>query len=223
MKKKTVFKKLLSPFLVPVTKNYLGKERSTNFMGLHLTIPVGIFHPSLFFSTKTMCKWIMEQNIQNKKILEIGCGSGAISITAAKGGANVICCDINPEAVKTTLNNAKFNKVEINSMLSDLFEGIEETRFDMILNNPPYYAKDPANIEEHAWNAGHDLSYFKRLFTDAKKHLAPNGKMMLVLSDECNIDLINQIAQKAEFHQKLVYTRPTFIEKTYILQYEIAR
>lgn len=223
MKKRTVLKKILTPVLVPVTKNYLGKERCTKFMGLHLTIPVGIFHPSLFFSTKTMCKWILEQNMHNKKILEIGCGSGAISITAAKAGALVTCCDINLDAVKATINNAKLNRVEIKSIPSDLFERIDEADFDMILNNPPYYPKDPANIEEHAWNAGHDLSYFKRLFTDAKKHLAPNGKLMLVLSDECNIDLINQIAQKAEFHQKLVYTRPTFIEKTYILQYEIAR
>ncbi len=223
MKKKSVLKKLLAPILVPATKNYLGKERSTNFMGLQLTIPVGIFHPSLFFSTKTMCKWITEQNIQNKKILEIGCGSGAISITAAKNGAHVICCDINPTAVKATLNNAKINKVELKSIRSDLFECIEATNFDLILNNPPYYPKDPANIEEHAWNAGHDLAYFKRLFKDAKEHLATNGKVLLVLSDECNIDLINQIAKKEEFEEKLIYTRPTFIEKTYILQYEIAR
>tara|TARA_B100000614_G_scaffold156293_1_gene138329 strand:- start:254 stop:685 length:432 start_codon:yes stop_codon:yes gene_type:complete len=46
-----------------------------------------------------------------KKLLEIGCGSGAISIAAAKLGWSVDACDINPYAVAATRNNAMRHNV----------------------------------------------------------------------------------------------------------------
>src|SRR5687768_13707574 len=114
MKKKSVLKKMISPVWVSSAKRYLRKERSTVFFGLHLTIPVGVFHPVLFFSTKTMAQWLLQQQLKDKKLLEIGCGSGALSILAAKQGAKVTCCDIHPQAVQTTLKNAEKNQVKIN-------------------------------------------------------------------------------------------------------------
>jgi release factor glutamine methyltransferase len=222
MRRRNILKKLISPVLVPVTRAYLKKERSSHFLGLHLTIPPGVFHPALFFSTKTMCKFLMQQDLHQKKILEIGCGSGAISIVAAKGGAKVYACDINPDAVKATLDNATRNNVEIGVIRSDLFESIEEKNFDWILNNPPYYPKDPSNPVEHAWYAGSNWEYFQRLFKETKDYLSPHGKLLLVLSDECNLISINEIAEKSGFTHQLIYTRSLLMEKTYILQYEIA-
>lgn len=219
MKKKTVFKKILAPVVIPATQNYLGKARESNFMDLHLHIPVGVFHPSLFFSTKTMAKWLLTKPLKNKKVLEIGCGSGALSIITAQQGGQVFCCDINPAAIEATTLNAQKNKVELNIIQSNLFTNIGEKDFDIILNNPPYYPKDPGNIEENAWYAGSNHDYFTRLFRDAKPHLAVGGQLYLVLSDECNMELINQTARKAGFIHSLVHTRTTLIEKNFIFQY----
>lgn len=213
----------MAPWLIPATKAYLKKERSTQFLGLRLSVPVGVFHPSLFFSTKTMCIFLMKQDLDKKKVLEIGSGSGAISIIAAKAGARVWATDINPESVHSTSRNATKNRVSIQTRHSDLFESLEEKEFDLILNNPPYYPQNPSTPADHAWYAGKDYQYFQRLFREARNYLSNEGMMMLVLSDECNIDLIGAIAEKENFKHQLVYTRSTLLEKNYIIQYSLNR
>jgi release factor glutamine methyltransferase len=221
MNQKKIFKKLIQPWLVPVTKSYLRKERIAHFMGLTLCIPPGVFHPSLFFSSRTICRYLKTQSISGKKIIEIGCGSGVISIFAAKEKANVLACDINALAVSTTIANSQLNNVSIQTVQSNLFEKIIENQFELIINNPPYYPKDPITMEDHAWYAGKDFNYFQRLFRDSKKHLAVKGKLMLVLSDDCNIPLINKMAEIENFQPQLVYTRNTWLEKNFIWEYAL--
>ncbi len=212
---------MLSPVLVPAAKTYLKKERTARFFGLSLKIPSGTFHPTLFFSTKTMGKYLQDLPLRNKKILEIGCGSGALSILAAKKEGQVFCCDIQPEAVRSTLANAKRNQVEVKAVLSDLFTDITEKEFDLIINNPPFYPKDPSIPEEHAWYAGKHYEYFQQLFKEAPGYLTKAGEILLVLSDECNVELIHQIAKENRFDHQVVYTRNTWLEKTYIIRYKI--
>lgn len=221
MSRKKIFKRLIQPWLVPVTKSYLRKERMAQFMGLKLSIPPGIFHPSLFFSTRTMCMYLKTKKLEGKKILEIGCGSGAICIFTAKEKAITFGCDINPAAVSAAKANSQLNNVLIQIVQSNLFEKIKENNFELIINNPPYFPKDPSNIEEHAWYAGKDLNYFQLLFRDSKKYLAQKGKLILVLSDDCDIALINKIADIECFQPQLVYTRKTWIEKNFIWEYEL--
>lgn len=222
MKKKKLIAKLLSPALVPIAKKYVQQERNTKFLGLRLKIPVGVFHPSLFFSTTTMGKYLISQNLTGKKILEIGCGSGALSILAAKNGAKVFCSDINPGAIDSTKKNAHENTVELVTIQSNLFEKITEKDFDIILNNPPYYPKNPSTIEEHAWYAGKDFDYFKNLFSQIKNHLSYGGMLLLVLTDDCDINHINGLAQQENLVNTVLYTRPTIFEKTYVIGYKIA-
>jgi len=186
-----------------------------------MTIPNGVFHPALFFSTKTMAQWLLQQELKNLKVLEIGCGSGAISILSAKQGALVTCCDINPTSVQTTLKNAEKNQVKLTCNHSDLFDKIEKIKFDLILNNPPYYPKNPATTEEHAWYAGEDFEYFKNLFHQSKEYLAPQAQLLLVLSDECNTTRINEIANREGFDHQTIYNRSNFIEKTFIIEYKV--
>ncbi|XRP96364.1 HemK2/MTQ2 family protein methyltransferase [Methanocaldococcus sp. 16A] len=77
-------------------------------------------------------------DVKNKEVLEIGVGTGLISIACAKKGAKkVVGVDINPYAVKLAKENAKLNNVDIICLESDLFENVTG-KFDVILFNPPY-------------------------------------------------------------------------------------
>jgi release factor glutamine methyltransferase len=223
MKKRSFAKKIVSKFLVPATRNYLKKNRQANFMGLDLQIPAGVFHPSLFFSTKTMCHFLSTLPLEGKKIMEMGCGSGAISIFAAKKNARVFCCDINPLAVKTTLLNAEKNNVSLLVVESDLFNNISEKNFDLILNNPPFYPKDPENMVEHAWYAGKDMEFFKNFFQQSLNHLHPEGAIYMVLSNECDLQRIDQIASNYSFTGKMLNQRSHLLEKSLIRSYTIHR
>jgi release factor glutamine methyltransferase len=219
MVKKSFTKRLVSKVLVPVTKKYLEKDRDSKFLNMDLHIPKGVFHPSFFLSTKTMCRFLSTIDISEKKIMEIGCGSGAISIHAAKLGATVFCSDINPLAVKTTQQNAERNGVIFSVIESDLFKAIPEKNFDIILNNPPYYPKDPANLQERAWYAGSNLEYFKKFFNQSSDFLKNQGIIYMVLSNDCDLRQIDKIAAENSFTGKLVYQRPNLLEKSFVMSY----
>ena len=80
----------------------------------------------------------------SEKVLEIGVGSGVISITLAKKFPNlkIFATDINPLALEVTKKNIeRFNINNIELIQTSFWDGIEE-RFDIIVSNPPYIAKD---------------------------------------------------------------------------------
>ncbi len=92
-----------------------------------------------------------------QKILEIGCGTGVVSIAAAKRGAQVFCCDINPFAVAATRKNAELNGVDLFATEGgvespDLFDLpahiLEHAPFDLIAWNLPYL-EPPRENEPH--------------------------------------------------------------------------
>lgn len=221
MKKRSLGKRIISKVLVPVTKTYLQKPRSAKLLGMILDVPPGVFHPTLYFSTRSMCRFLGTIDLKDKKLIEIGCGSGAVSIYAAKKEALVFCCDINPLAVSTTQLNALKNDVHITAFTSDLFEGTNEAGFDLIINNPPFYPKDPTNLEDNAWYAGKDHDYFKRFFFQSKKKLKIGGVIYMVLSSDCDLPTIKSIAQGFSFITKVEAIQQHFIEKTFILRFSI--
>lgn len=221
MKRRSLGKRIISKVLVPVTKAYLQKHRSAKLLGMILDVPPGVFHPTLYFSTKSMCRFLGSVDLKGKKLIEIGCGSGAVSIYAAKREAVVFSCDINPLAVSTTQFNAHKNDVNMTVFTSDLFERISEEGFDMIINNPPFYPKDPITVEENAWYAGKDHDYFKRFFFQSKKKLKNGGIIYMVLSSDCDLPAIKNIAQDFSFITKVEAIQQHFIEKTFILRFSI--
>ena len=82
---------------------------------------------------------------KNNKILELGTGTGAISISVAKNFKNVkiTATDINSSAIKIAKNNARINNVEhiIKFKKSNWFSNIDKIKYDFIIANPPYLAK----------------------------------------------------------------------------------
>ena len=57
------------------------------------------------------CEAYFDKN-KHKRVLDIGCGSGILSIAIAKmGGDNIVACDIDPESVRVAKHNAEINKV----------------------------------------------------------------------------------------------------------------
>ena len=76
-------------------------------------------------------------------VLEIGTGSGCISIALKKENNNltITSTDISKKALKTAKNNAKLNNASINFINTNIYDGIND-KFDIVISNPPYIAKD---------------------------------------------------------------------------------
>lgn len=100
------------------------------------------------------------KEIENPIILEIGVGSGIISVMLAILIPNIkiIAVDINEKALELAKSNAIKHEVEdkITFIKSDLFENVPELKFDMVVSNPPYIANDyklPKNVKYEPSNA----------------------------------------------------------------------
>ena len=82
----------------------------------------------------------------SRRLLEIGSGSGAVSIAAAMRGWTVHACDINPYAVAATQHNAKKAEVEVYASeggigpieSADLIQAWSPGTYDVVVWNMPY-------------------------------------------------------------------------------------
>jgi release factor glutamine methyltransferase len=153
----------------------------------------------LFFSTKNLLKFLEEEDLTNKTLLELGAGSGLISVFATKKKAKVTASDISYFAVQNIKENFKINNSDARVIHSNLFEKIPPDKFDYIIINPPYYNKTPMDEKDYAWFCGEDFQYFRILFTQIPQFIKEDSKVIIILSEVCEIDRIREIASEKNF------------------------
>jgi release factor glutamine methyltransferase len=126
-------------------------------------------------------------------VLDFGTGTGCIIIALAAKcpNAKIVATDISADALALAKQNAIANKVaeRIKFLQSDGFSALPQMQFDLIISNPPYIPS--AEIEtlqpevrdfdpRGALNGGADgLDFYRRISTEAKPFLKPDGKIML--------------------------------------------
>lgn len=85
------------------------------------------------------------------KIIDLGTGSGIIAITLAAEcpSAEVSAADFSLAALRIArLNAGKHNVSHINFYHSDWFANIPDSRFNLIISNPPYIAEDDSHLQQ---------------------------------------------------------------------------
>ncbi len=203
----------------PLLKRYLSKPTKYNYEGINLIISKGVFHPRFFFSTKLFLAFLKNQELKNRNFLEIGVGSGLLSIYAAKKGAKVKACDISETAVINSEHNAILNNVDLELCQSNMFDKITPQIFDVIVVAPPYYKKNPISEADHAWYCGQNMEYFTKFFTQIRNYSNEKTKIWMILSDDCDLDGIASIAKSNHKDMQVVYQKTKYWEINYI--YEI--
>jgi len=201
---------MAGPLLQRWHRWYFSRPRRFLYKDISVTVAPGVFPPQLTFSTRTLLDFLETVPVSGKNFLELGCGCGVIACRSAKRGANVTASDINPVAVETLQESANKNSVEIEVVLSDLFEKLQQQTFDMIAINPPYYPKNPGKIEDNAWFCGEDFGYFKKLFAQLPRFLSQNCQAFMVLSDDCGLGSIEKIASENEIAFSPVFQKKNF-------------
>lgn len=191
---RSIIKRMLFPILEPWSKWYFSKPRPYQYHDLRVIINPGVFFPHLTISTKLLLDHVGQLDLKDKKILELGAGSGIVSLRCAQLGSEVTASDISNAAIHNITQNAKANDLALKIIRSDLFEGISD-QFDLIIINPPYYPRDPKTEAEHAWFCGADLEYFRKLARQLPAHFNANGKAIMILSEDSPISRIRTVLE----------------------------
>ena len=213
---RNVLKKILYPFFKIGFDTYYKEPRNYTYKNITVLVQPDVFPPHFTISTKLLLDFLEPLNLKNKSVLELGCGSGIISLYAASKGAKVMATDINLVATNALKIATKKNNLEITIIESDLFENIPNQHFDYILINPPYYPKKANNIKEKAWFCGENFEYFENLFFQLKE--VNYKKTIIILSEDCHLKTIKEIALKNNLSFELFETHNVIREINYIFK-----
>ncbi|MFI5982374.1 HemK2/MTQ2 family protein methyltransferase [Streptomyces sp. NPDC051555] len=126
-------------------------------------------------------------------VLEIGSGTGALSLQAAYAGADVTAVDVSWAAVATARINARRHRLALRVLHGDFARRTAGHRFDLVVTNPPYVPTAasglPAHGPQRAWNAGPDgRTVIDRICGAAPTLLRPGGRLLMVHSGMCGPD-----------------------------------
>lgn len=142
--------------------------------------------------TEELVKWALQNLKQNANVLEIGTGSGCISIALKhfRPDLNITAVDISPKALLVAEINMQelLGANNIKLLLSDLFNQVSDHNFDAILSNPPYLSETDMELIEpelryepnFALSCGGDgLDIYRKIAMQANDYLNPAGLVAL--------------------------------------------
>lgn len=145
-------------------------------------------------------------DICNKRVIDLGCGTGILGIGAALFGAEfVVGVDIDRESVWTAIENTRKTQVDVEYVVGDI-EAISGF-FDTTLTNPPF----------GSWRRGADVLFLKKAMeiSDVVYSLHKSGEsnrrflLKKIISLGGKIDTINEmtiiIPHTFDFHRKERY------------------
>lgn len=186
---------------------------NVNFYGLKFIVNKNVLIPR--FETEELVEQVVKYakslNKDKIKILDLGCGSGAIGLTLKsilKDGL-VTLVDISKEALEVARLNANNLNLDVTFIESDWFSNIELEKYDIIVSNPPYI-KTNEEIEEIVKNnepslalyGGIDgLDCYKKILANIKPYL--NDKFLIAFEigetqKEVLYNIINSYLQDVE-------------------------
>ncbi len=119
------------------------------FCDFRLTVREGVLIPRP--ESEELIRWIVSEHTPERRILDIGCGSGALSIALNRAltPSQVVAVDISEEAVTIARANCDKLSPSVEIVLGDALMGVEsivEGEFDIILSNPPYIPQSEIEI-----------------------------------------------------------------------------
>lgn len=172
--------------------------------GIMLVVLPGVFDGVLTRTGVFLARSLADLRLDSCRVLDLGCGAGLGALFAARRGAQVVATDLNPDAVRNTLLNARAAQLtdRIDVRQGDLFEPVYGERFDLILFNPPFYRAAPRSVADAAWRG---QNVFERFLAELAKYLTERGAARIVLSTDG--DLLPILLEARHIQVRLISRR----------------
>lgn len=167
--------------------------------------------------TEELADWVISDckfPIQQLSLLDIGCGSGCISIFLKRKlrKADVWACDLSESALAVAERNAKNLGAEIHFFQMDILNEMERNRlqsFDIIVSNPPYIPENDKT--QIAPNVLHfepgtalfvpdtdSLLFYRAIADFGKKKLNPGGAIYVEINEDLG-DAVLKLFQSKDY------------------------
>ncbi len=171
-------------------------ELTYYFQGMEVEVWRGVFHPNR--TTELLLDAALKHSIAGKKILDLGCGSGVVSLAMTKFRNVGQACgsDISERAVENARHNAKRLGLSVDYRQGSLFEPWQGQHFDVVLNDVSGVAEPIARLSpwyppEIACDAGLDgADWTTKVLESVADNLNPGGILFfptVSLSNEVRI------------------------------------
>ena len=169
----------------------LVRTHAVDVDGHRLIVPPGVLDPVLFRSGAWFARKVAARVRSGERLLDLGTGSGVVSVLARAAGAHAVAVDIDPRACRAATENGVSDVRQ-----GDLYEPVRGERFDHVCMNPPYWRGPSVPLPfVRAMLGGRDLEIVRRFLSGAPDALSENGRAWMVLSD--NARKANEIAASA--------------------------
>lgn len=167
----------------------------TEFYGQELIVAQDVLIPRP--ETEELVEWVLSENrLQTPVILDIGTGSGCIAVVLAKKlpGAQVHAWDVSEKALAIAAGNAGRAGVSVRFSRTDvLLPVFEETRFDILVSNPPYVMEsEKRHMERNVLGFeppvalfvpdDQPLLFYERIADIALEQLKENGRLYVEIN-----------------------------------------
>lgn len=193
------------------------------FHGLRFDVDGGVLIPRT--ETEELVDWIIHDSHNQQhtpapsrqaKVLDIGCGSGAIAVSLAKVGMDVTAWDISDDALNITARNAKANDAEVNIVRQNALNPPMEQRqlWDIIVSNPPYICnKEKVGMDDNVLNHEPHLAlfvpdddpllFYRAIARYAVQSLLPDGALYYEINEHYGQETVEMLYKTGFKHVTL--------------------
>lgn len=162
------------------------------FLGYKIMVQRGVLIPR--FETEELVEWALQSLKSGNKVLDLGTGSGCITVALAKEAEKkgikdltLYASDVTDTALRTSEENFLNYHLDVTTRKANVLIGLE--KFDLIMSNPPYIKTTEKNVMDknvlqnepkEALFAGKDgLDFYKKFAKQVRDHLNSHGEFFL--------------------------------------------
>ncbi|MEN4006343.1 MAG: class I SAM-dependent methyltransferase [Methanobacteriaceae archaeon] len=181
-------------------------------------------HPEVYEPAEDTFLFAENLDIQRSdEVLEIGTGTGLITVYAAQRTKRVVATDINKNAIKCALKNTIANRTyNVELREGNLFEPVEGEKFDLILFNTPYLPTSPDERLDEELNTAFDGGLDGRNTIDAfldqlKGYLNDEGRVQLVQSSLSDNKKTLTKLEELGFETEITARKKCFFEEIVVI------
>lgn len=177
----------------------------TEVLGLEISVLPNVYSP-IFFTDSAWFSKTLSEIVGPSRLLEIGTGTGLISLFCASKGAEVTATDINPKAVENSRLNANRNDISLDVRQGNVFSCIDQSeKFDFIFWAHPFnYSATPSS--DPYVITGFDYLYesLEKYISQAPYFLSDRGRLLLGSGDSADLERIYDIAERSGYGTSVI-------------------